>query len=771
MNASSNRTQVSSFGALLIAAAVALPFTYTAPALAQGAGLEEIVVTARKREESLMETPVSITAFSTDELTAMNVSSVDMIAEQTPNLVFDSTSNISGSSNSASIFIRGIGQRDYTLAVEPGVGIYIDDVYLAHSLGNVLDVVDVERIEVLRGPQGTLFGRNTIGGAIRVVTKKPTEEFEGMAELTIGELDRRDIKAQLNIPLNDELFFRISGLSQQRDGYVDQPLLNRKTGDRDSNSVVGQLRWVPRDDFTLDFMVTDVRDRSNGAAMVLLTADEVPPDGSGPQRFADQVAPEIADVDPTVLDFLLGPEFIGWDGDECPCTDFSDTAIPQSLDTTSLALTLDWEINDALALKSITGFRTLETDFGRDGDHVPYAQQVELFFFTEYDQWSQELQLSGTAFGERLNWITGLYYYTEDGQSDDFIEFATLDLLSGGEFETDTWAAYGQGTYDITDALSLTVGLRYTDEEKTTIIDGTQHQVVIAFLGSNSFKSPANPPFQVVPPGTYKDDITETEPYVNLTYNFTDDLMGYASYSEGFKGGGTQVRNGPIGFLPRFGPEKAEVFEVGAKWVLPRLRTNISAAGFFTDYSDLQITANVTPPGFQPTSVVTNAGDAEITGVEVEVQSRPTDALTINAGLAWLDAEYDDLKRDDMGNIDVPGVTLDSELPNAPEWQFNLSASYDVPTDWGLFTPRVDYSWTDEQFNDAQNNEILKRDDVHMVNLSLGYESNNGLWSGALFVTNVAEEQFVLAGFDGTFYGDGAISRPREWGLRIRRSF
>jgi iron complex outermembrane receptor protein len=514
-----------------------------------------------------------------------------------------------------------------------------------------------------------------------------------------------------------------------------------------------------------------VRDRSNGAGVVLLTADEVPPANSGPQRFADQVAPAIAEFDPSVFDFLLGPEFVGFDGDECPCQDYSDTVIPQSLDTTSLALTLDWEINDALALKSITGFRTLETNFGRDGDHVPYAQQVELFFFTEYDQWSQELQLSGTAMSERLNWITGLYYYTEDGTSTDFIEFATLDLISGGGFETDTWAAYGQGTYDITDALSLTVGLRYTDEEKTVVID-EDHQIAISFLRDGAAKEPQIPPISVVGGAqTVKDDETETEPYINLSYNFTDELMTYVSYSEGFKGGGAQVRNGPTGFLPRFGPEKAKVYEIGAKWALPNLRTNLSAAGFFTDYEDLQITANVTPPGFQPTSLVTNAGDAEITGIELEVQSRPTDAVAINAGLAWLDAEYDDLLRDEDGNITVPDVTLDHELPNAPEWQFNLSASYDIPTDWGLFTPRVDYSYTDEQFNDAQNNEILRREETHMVNVSLGYETNDGLWSGALFVTNLAEEQVVLAGFYGIFYGDGAVSRPREWGLRIRRSF
>jgi len=765
---------------LLIAAVAAVPAVFSIAAMAQDnqkaqntqkSGLEELIVTARKREESLMETPVSITAFGDDELTSMNVSSVDQIAEQTPNLVFDSTSNISGSSNSASIFIRGIGQRDYTLAVEPGVGIYIDDVYLAHSLGNVLDVVDVERIEVLRGPQGTLFGRNSIGGAVRVVTKKPTDEFGGMAELVVGDYDRRDIKGQINIPLTDTLYFRASGASMQRDGYVKRPFLGDTTGDKDSTSVVGQLRWVPTDNFTADFMVTDVRDRSNGAPMVLLVAESPPPAGSGPQKFADQVAPAIANFDPDVNDKLFGPKFIGFNGHGCPCTDSSDTPIAQSLNTTSFALTLDWQINDNLAVKSITGYRDLRTFFGRDGDHVPYTQQVELHFFTKYQQWSQELQLSGTAFHDRFTWMGGAYYYTEGGRSDDFIDFATLDLLSGGGFQTDSWSVFGQGTFDFTDKLSLTLGARYTDEEKTAIIDGTNHQVVTAFLGGNSFKTPANPPFQVVPPGTFKDSIDRTDPYVNLTYNFTDDLMTYVSYSEGFKGGGVQVRNGPIGFLPRFGPETAKVWELGAKWATLDDRMNISLAAFTTDYSNLQITANVTPPGFQPTSVVTNAGNADINGVELEVHTRLVSHLGVNAGLAWLDAEYSNLLRDENGDINVPGVTLNSDLPNAPEWQFNLSAFYEIETKAGLFTPRADYNYTDKQFNDAQNNKSLLRKDANMLNLSIGYESDNGHWSGSLFVTNVLEEQFILAGFDGGFYADGAISPPRQWGLRIRTSF
>lgn len=749
--------------ALLPAAIVASSFpvqTYAADDVGSQASsmLEEVVVTARKREESLMETPVSITAFSADMLTDMNITSADQIAEQTPGLVFDSTSNISGSANSSSIFIRGIGQRDYTLAVEPGVGIYVDDVYLAHSIGNVIDVVDVERIEVLRGPQGTLFGRNTIGGAVRVVTKKPTEEYEGLVEFTAGRYNRRDIKGQINIPLNDQLYMRLSGLTQENDGFVDRPFLSGKSGDKDSTSLIGQLRWVPDDEFTADLLITYSQDRSNGAPMLLLSAET----GQGnPATFANQVAPAL---NPTINNFLFGPQFIGWDGDECPCTDWSDSNIEQDLDTWSTALTLDWQLNENLSLKSITAYRNLESNFGRDADHVPEVQNIDLFFYTEYEQWSQEFQLSGTSFDGGVDWIAGLYYYYEEGQSDDFIQFVTLDLLSGGEFETEDYAVFGQATWHITDKLDLTLGVRYTDEEKTSIIDGIEHQVVTAFLGGAAFKVPNSASFQVVPPGTYVDGVTETEPYINLSYNWSDGLMTYASYSEGFKGGGTQVRNGPIGFLPVFGPEFAEVIEVGAKWSLLEGRMNVSMAAFRTDYKDMQITAVVNPPGFAPTSVVTNAGDAEIDGFELEIIAMPIPELRINAGISLLDGEYTKL-------LNAPGITLNSDLPNAPEVQWNLSIAYDIDTAKGIFTPRVDYSYSDEQFNDATNSESIKRDQVNMLNLSLGYESEDGQWSGALFVKNTLDEQVILAGFDGGFYADGAVSRPREWGIRIRRDF
>ena len=743
--------------------------------------LEEIVVTARKREESLMETPVSITAFTGNILSDMNLTSIDQIADQTPGLVFSNSANISGSSNASAVFIRGIGQSDYTLAVEPGVGIYIDDVYLPHSIGNVANVVDVERIEVLRGPQGTLFGRNTVGGAVRVVTKKPHDEFDGDIEFTTGSYNRVDVKGHINIPISDDFFIRVSALTQDRDGFVARPFLDGDSGDKDSLNLIGQARWLVTDDFTADLTLGFERDDSEGAPMVALKQDPTHPAGTQAQRFRDFIAPH---VDPGVLKGMLQgftPQVIN-DPDGNSFVSFSDTDIPTDLEGFNFNLTLNWDIKDDLSVKSITSYRTLESQFGRDADNLPFNQQVELFLSVDYEVWSQELQLSGTSFDDKLDWTVGGYYYYEDGVEDDFVSFASFDINSGGFFSTEDFAAFAQGTYHVTDQLSLTAGFRYTDEEKKSKIDGVRHQSLLTgFISDHSaggFKSNTTfgpgLPFALVGAGTFKNKLTEWVPYANLSYQWNDDLMTYVSYSEGFKGGGVQVRNGALGFLPVFDPEFVETIEVGVKWSGFDGRLNISAAGYFTDYDGVQLPAIVFQQSIgNAVSVVDNLGNAENSGFELEFSALPTPDLRISAGLAYLDSEYTSVKANTPGDALDPesAITEDDELPNTPEWQLNASASYDIHTTYGVFTPRVDVAYSDDQYNDAINSEAIKRDSYTNLNLSIGFVDNNNRWSGAVFVTNALDEQYVLGGFDGFSYADGAISRPAEWGIRIKRSF
>ncbi len=781
-NRNTSKTLFASLAAFILGSGgVEAQETTGSPEVKRSTTIEEVIVTARKREESLMETPVSITAFSGEDLVNRNITSIDQIGDQTPGLVFSSSANISGSSNAAAVFIRGIGQSDYTLAVEPGVGIYIDDVYLPHSIGNVANVVDIERIEVLRGPQGTLFGRNTIGGAIRIVTTKPSNEYEGDIEFTLGEYDRIDIKGHANIPLSDTFFVRVSGLSQDRDGFVDRPFLTEDSGNKDTVNLIAQARWLASDNLTADLAIGIDRDDSAGAPMVAIFQDPEHPAGTQAQRFRDFIAPF---VDPAVLQGMLQGAVSAAinDPDGRCCVSFSDTVIPSRTRGQNATLTLNWDVNENMSLKSITAYRDLDSQFGRDADNLPFNQQVELFLSVDYDVWSQELQLSGTSLQDRLDWTVGAYYFKEEGVEDDIVAFASFDITSGGFFETEDFALFAQGTYDLTDKLSLTAGVRYTDEEKTAEVDGDRHQgLQTGFLSSlDAQGSKANTnfgpglPFALVPPGTYVEAVKETVPYINLSYQATDDLMVYGSYSEGFKGGGIQVRNGPLPFLPQFDPETVESFEFGVKWTGLDGRMNVSAAVFSMTYDDVQLPGSVFQEDLgNAVSLVDNLGDAKNSGFELEITALPMPNLRISAGVAYLDSEYDSVKDNEAADALDPNsaITNDDELPNTPEWQFNASVSYDIETAHGMYTPRVDVGYTDEQFNDAINTELLKRDAYTNLNLSLGFVSEDEKWSGSLFVQNALDEQVIVAGFNGFNYMDGAISRPREWGLRIRRSF
>jgi len=707
--------------------------------------IEEIMVTSRKREERLLDTPISVTAFQESTLRAMNITSIDQIGAMTPGLVFDNTTSISGSSASASVFIRGIGQNDFTLVTEPGVGIYIDDVYLSHSIGNVIDALDIERVEVLRGPQGTLFGRNTIGGAVRVVTKKPNENLEGNVEAITGRFNRIDLKMHVNIPLSDNFFMRLSGLTQNRDGFVDRPFLNGKTGDKNLGTFLAQARWLASDDLVVDLSFNYVRDRSNGSPNVLLAARST---GFNATNHNNNIAPGLV--------AQLGDKAF-WGPNQVPsqcCIDFSNLVLDQDLDTWSTAMTVDWQLG-AVAIKSISSFRDLKTNFGRDADHSPILL-VQVDSFIKLQQWSQEFQFTGTSFDGRLNWLAGFYHFKESGFMDDDVRFSFATLLSGGTVKTRSTAVFGQATLDITDRLDLTGGLRWTDESKKFIIDAT-HQILTSLFGN-----PLDPPARIIPEGQFVSKASEVTPYVNLSYHWQEDLMTYVSYSEGFKGGGFQQRNAPsVTQLPIFGPEFAKVVEVGAKTSAFDERLRLSLAGYRTDYSNLQVTVTE-----GVASVTRNAGTAVIKGFELEAQAVPTADLLIAGGISFIDANYTKLS----GN--AAEVTLNSKLPKVPKWETNLSVSYTIHTQVGSFTPRADWSYSASLFNDARNSITLRRKARHLVNLSLTFMDRSEAWEAAVFVLNVGDVQVITSGFENvTDYAEGSLSRPREWGVRLRRSF
>ncbi|HBW99471.1 MAG TPA: TonB-dependent receptor, partial [Gammaproteobacteria bacterium] len=505
--------------------------------------IEEVVVTARRREEGLQSAPIAISAYTGDSLDYRGVTRLDQLAKFAPGLTLENNPSFGGASNSAAIYLRGIGQKEFLPTTEPGVGLYVDGVYVARSVGAILDIVDVERIEVLRGPQGTLFGRNTIGGAISVVTRQPEigGEVQGSLSASTGTDSLMHLSGSIEGTVSETAAARLSVASFTQDGYV-QRTDGIDLGDDDTLTARLAVNWQPTDALSGQFSIDVTRDRENGPAMQLLGIDFT--DLSQLQGLVLAPPPPMAFVH-NVTTAALGPgqpcaatnaagqgvtsnpasancydsRYIGADGqNEGTAPALSET------DLLGLSATLTYDISDTLELKSITAMRSLESEFARDGDHSPH--RISQFHDDlEQDQFSQELQLLGSR--DNLNWILGAYYFNEDGDNVNTLDFTVSNFRSGGSFDNEAWAVFAQGTYDLSDALHLTLGGRYTDEQKSFTPDQIIYQNYYA--GFSDLVPPDNPlaaldaPFlqagsRILPLLEKDIDISEFTPMANLSY-------------------------------------------------------------------------------------------------------------------------------------------------------------------------------------------------------------------------------------------------------------
>ena len=769
------------------------------------AQIEEITVTARKREESLQDTPISVAAFTSADLEARGAVDFSEIGEFTPNVTFDYTSAIAAGNSAAIVMIRGVGAADWTIGTDPGVGIYLDGVYISRTIGSVMDTVDVERIEVLRGPQGTLFGRNTIGGAISVVTKKPDlEAFSGRAELTFGSYDRIDGSAYINLPISDTMAASASFSKRTRDGYVENLFPGAPDlGDNDDTSTRVAFRWQPSDsltfDLTGDYSVTD----EAPAANVLIGT--TPNQGfynftnvliGGPGCLGDP-APAAALTNPNCYNdqWAVGPfQTYSSHVSSTPQLQSDDafglTVKPESSITTwGIGGTIEWDISDNVTVKSITAHRRIEDGFwSRDSSHSGnqghvLARTTNAF---EQSQTSQEFQLLASAFDDRLNFILGTFYMQEKAYHKDVVELVLNTVFdSGGITDNSSSAVFAQGTYDVTDKLALTLGIRYTDEDKefsarsTTGLDeanaATGGGGLIAGMRdcyNNVIGTPGNGAC-LLPTEPVTSNANELEPYVNVAYQFTDDFMAYGSYSEGFKGGAFTQRVFPPALeTPTSNPEYVKVYEGGFKstWLDSRLRVN--GALFFTDYTDLQINVSAGTGTGAIGDVTKNAAAAEILGFELEVTAVPVPEALIQVGIGYLDAEYTEIES--LNGVPLPGIVIDtdSELVNAPKWNIVAAASYEYNIgDWGTLTPRVDLSHTSRTENEAANDPRLSQGSNTLVNLSMTWRDVNDVWSVTAAGKNVTDETYLVTGVSGSGIVEGVYGLPATWSLSIRRNF
>jgi iron complex outermembrane receptor protein len=789
-------------------AAAALLGPATGPVGAQeGFILEEVVVTARKREESLQDTPVAVSAFTAQELQYRQIDSTDRLGDVTPNLTFDSVSPSSGSSSAAQIFIRGIGQTDFTPVTDPGVGLYIDGVYMARSVGNVLDFLDVDRVEVLRGPQGTLFGRNTIGGAVVIHSKRPTEEFGGSIKGQFGDDDMVYVTGKINVPVTDGLAANLAYAYRDRDGYVTRTTDGIDTGDDDSHAVRGSVLWDALDNFAGYLTFDYSRIRENGAPTVsggvndtmafgtfgngLLascTAIVINNGGFGPPAFGAGGPPSLP---PPGVGAMGAPGCFGSDTFAGEFTSQGTFPVRSELDVWGVSGELTWEAADWLTIKSITGYREMEMESSRDGDNTP-ANIFATQDFYDHQQISQEVQFSGRLLDERLQWLFGLYYFQEDGFNINPVTLPVGAIQSGGLYDNESLAAFFQGTYSLTDRLDVTFGVRYTDDTKRFTPDQIALGDASMGVGSPfpntwtnfagiylSSTGPMLPGDRILPFREFEKEFDDVSIMINFAYNWTDELMTYFTYSEGFKSGGFDQRfaappiDAATGLLTNapdtFDPEFVKSYELGFKsqWLENRLRLN--AAFFFTDYEDLQIIIRET---FNP--ITFNGGEAEIKGAEFELTWVPTDRWYITAALGYIDAEYGQLSSSVLMN--ATPVLPDNSLVNTPEWSTALGVAYSFDVgQFGTLTPRVDWSFHDEQYNDAVNTPQLKQDSYHMLNAALTLETNDGQWEAVLAFRNILDEEYLITGNSAfqtaASYVEQVYGRPFEWSISLEYKF
>ncbi|WP_339913335.1 TonB-dependent receptor [uncultured Brevundimonas sp.] len=686
-------------GIALMAAAAPAAAQQAPEANGQTTTVDEIVVTARRRDERLQDVPVAVTALSSATLETLQATDIGDLQGAVPNLSLHV-----GDASNAVVYIRGVGQVDSLAFADPGVGIYIDDVYLGRAQGAFLSVYDVDRIEVLRGPQGTLYGRNTIGGAVKFVSTPLSAEPGGRVELSVGDYGLRAFRGALGGALaGDNLLAKAAVSLTQRDGYAHNAFDGRSDGDQDQ--IAGRLafEYRPSDDVSLRLNIDASRDR---------------PDTSRTPARATSVFGlyPATTTDPFQVD-----------------ADYNDLA---NLDTFGVSLTGEWVLSDTLTAKSITAYRTMDYITHLDLDATPMP------FFGIYDdeqqsQFSQELQL--TYAGERWNVVGGLFYFDETDSTFAGLFGPAISVITAelNDYHNRSWAAYGQGSYELGERLNLTAGLRYTYEQK----DFVRTQDLI--LGGTTTPRRGDTGFRLASIDT-SSDWSSLTPKIGLDYRVSDDVLAYVSISQGFKSGGFDGRAGDATGATPYEPETLWAYEAGLKSTLFDHRLIANLAMFWNDYTDLQLSSFTADSGGGFRALFTNAGAATIRGVELELMARPTAALNLTAVVSYLDGEYDEYIG--PGGLDISNQRT---LVNAPEWSGRLGGVYTVDMGpGGMFKFGADASYRSKTYPTVSSSEVVAQGAFTLVDAFARWEASSGRYFAELGGKNLTDERYIEHAFD-----------------------
>jgi iron complex outermembrane receptor protein len=762
------------YRALGISALSASAPVYVAAQPASGAssGLEQITVTARRVEESLQDTPIAVTVLSGDALTDRQIFNTTELDQVVPNLQFANNAPLAGNNSSSQVFIRGIGQTDPTSTVDPGVGLYIDDIYIGSAVGGTMSLRDIGAVQVLRGPQGTLFGRNTIGGAILVTTVEPGDELGGTLRGSLGSDSLVDVFGAIDAPFSDSLKSRFSLGVRQQDGYVTRTD-GIDLGDVDTYTATAKLIWTPSDNLSVRFALDYTKSDENGSPLVFSAINEtatfprVASLDAGCPGLTDGAVPPPGLPDEPAVPMIADNRCANDLQARGPYSNNGTFPLVSKLDNSGIGVTVTYDVNDRLAFKSISSYRDLDWKGNRDADNTPLPI-LHTLYDVDASQWSQELQLTRQT--DALTGVMGLYYFQQDSN-----DIVTVELnppppgvqrdSDNNIVDNDSWAAFTQWTYQVTEPLSLTGGVRYTEETKRSYPDQFDF---------------ATPTVKQVPVQWYEDTFDDTTVSASLAYRWSPRGMGYVSYSEGFKGGGWNSHFNAVLTAPQqaalhpFKPETAETVEVGFKLDLASNTLRLNGAVFSSDYTDMQITyRGPAPAGVAP--FVTNAGKATIDGAELEATWAPNDAWLVEASIGTLDATIDELNNIPFAVL-PPGLVAGNALPFAPDEQAHLGIAYDATPGNLVVTPRIDVSYTSKTYFDATNTpEIAQLDDFTVVNASVVLAPSSGNWRVTLGVNNATDELYAVAGNSslttGSGYAEIAYARPREYFATISFDF
>lgn len=718
----------------------------------QTIGVRTIIVTAQRREESLQDVPLAISALDAQRISESGFNDVEDLSSAVPNL------NISAlwGTSSPKVFMRGIGNNNFNQTAESKVAIYLDQVYLSAPSGQLFQMYDLERIEILRGPQGTLYGKNATGGAISVYSQLPGDLFEGYAKAGYGNWNAFDIEGAMTVPMGDTLSMRVAGTYQRRDGYITDLGTGQDVNNLDQWAARAIMRWQPSPD-------VDIRLNVHGGSSNTTHNNSVHRGIFDPAQLA---LGNTVKLPGNAIVAGQGVDIFGYrDPNPDPYVNTYEGPTFANIDLFGVSLVGDFTFGSGYTLTSVTGYETSQRHVLQEGNGAPSTIFTIDWGPSDFESISQELRLASPS-GDAFSWVLGGFIFHERGDVDNFYDLTDASFALGGieAFDqfyvqtTDTYAAFAQVELEVTDRLNLTLGGRINHEKRDLDHSsfGTDQN------GNNLLPGPL---FDI----SLEESWTEWSGRAALSYDFSDDIMGFVSVNRGFTSGGfnTGAFNDPVGALRIYDPEIVISYETGLRTTILDNRVQFNVTGFIYDYSDLQV-FTFTAGGLQ---FIENASDASIKGLEFDLQALVTENFEVGGSLGILDSEYKNFNRTNTGTTeDLSG----NRLIGAPNSQFNLYGRYTLPTSVGDFVLRGDFTYTGNRYYDERELVELSSEGA-TVNLDarLAWTSTDEAIEVAVWAKNLTNEVNIIDVVEVGLFGYQNVwyNTPRTYGLSVGYRF